>query len=137
MYRKLGYEECTTIGEFTCEAAEEAVALHRIDRDAYSAARRSFLPEGGVVQENENIAYLENMAFFYQGTDFLLCARKENRELHAPEILGNTNAAPGILKALNCRKGTFRTPGGDIPFAMCLPFEEGVRKPTYLGLAFD
>lgn len=137
LYRKLGYEECTTIGEFTCEAAEEATALHRIDRDAYAAARRSFLPEGGVVQENENIAYLENMAFFYQGTDFLLCARQENRELHAPEILGNTNAAPGILKALNCRKGTFRTPGGDIPFAMCLPFEEGVRKPTYLGLAFD
>lgn len=137
MYRKMGYENCTSISEFTCAAGETAAALHRIDRDTYAAARRMFLPEGGVLQENENIAYLENMAFFYQGTDFLLCARKENRELYSPELLGNTEAAPAILKALGCWNGTFRIPGDQTPFAMFLPFRDDVRKPTYLGLAFD
>ena len=137
MYRAMGYMPCTSVSEFTCEASETAAALHRIDRDTYAAARRTFLPEGGVLQENENIAYLENMAFFYQGEDFLLAARLENRELYSPELLGNTAAAPGILKALGCRKGTFRVPGDDIPYAMFLPFADSVRKPTYFGLAFD
>ena len=56
MYRAMGYMPCTSVSEFTCEASETAAALHRIDRDTYAAARRTFLPEGGVLQENENIA---------------------------------------------------------------------------------
>lgn len=137
MYRKLGYRDCTTVSEFSCEAAGEPTALHRVDRDTYAAARRELLPQGSVVQENENIAYLETMAFFYRGDSFLLSARRENRELHCPEFLGDAAAIPGILKALDCDRGHFRTPGKDIPFAMFLPLTENAKKPEYFGFAFD
>lgn len=137
MYRKLGYRDCTTISEFSCEAGEIPASLHRIDRDTYAAARRALLPQGSVLQERENIAYLEMLSFFYQGENFLLAARQENRELYSPELLGDTTAAPGILKALGCRKGTFRTPGPGMPFAMFLPLSEQARAPEYFGLAFD
>ena len=53
------------------------------------------------------------------------------------ELLGNKEAAPGILKALGCMKGRFRTPGKDQPFAMYLPLTETAEKPAYFGLAFD
>ena len=135
-YRRFGYETCTTVSRFTCEAGEEAVALHRIDRDAYGALRRTYLPEDGVVQEAENIAYLENTAFFYAGEDFLLAASREGSRLICPELLGNAEAAPGILKALQCREGSFQTPGGDLPCAMLRPFHEGVQAPGYFGLIF-
>ena len=137
MYEKMGYKTATTVSRFTCEAAAEPVALHRIDRDAYAALRRTYLPEGIMLQENENIAYLEMMAFFYAGEDFLLAASKEGHTLYAPELLGNPNAAPGILTALRCTEGTFQIPGEDIPFAMYLPLSRKAVTPKYFGLAFD
>lgn len=137
MYAKMGYHNCTTIREFSCDAAAEPVALQRIDRDEYAEARISFLPQGGAVQDEESIAYLEMMAFFYRGDGFLLAARKEGSRLYCPELLGNDSAAPGILAALNCAGGTFRTPGGDTPFAMFLPLEPDAKAPSYLGFAFD
>lgn len=137
MYEKMGYETCTTVFRFTCEAGAEPVALRRIDRDTYAELRRTYLPEGGMIQENENIAYLEMMAFFYAGEDFLLAASKEGQTLKAPELLGNADAAPGILAALRCTEGTFQTPGGDIPFAMYLPLSKKAKRPGYFGLVFN
>lgn len=137
MYANMGYRSCTTIREFTCDAGEGPMELHRIDRDEYAALRRSFLPEGGVVQEEENIAYLENTAFFYRGEGVLCAAMNENGKLHCPELLGNAEAAPEILAALKCRSGTFRTPGEGMPFAMFLPLDRDAHAPTYFGLAFD
>lgn len=137
LYAKLGYSECTRINAFSCPAAETPVELHRIDRDEYARLRRTYLPEGGAVQEDENIAYLEMMAFFYAGADFLLAARKDGQTLRGLELLGNTNAAPGILAALDCSDGSFRIPGGETSFAMFLGLTENAEPPTYLGLVFD
>lgn len=137
MYEKMGYTTCTYVSRFTCQAADKPVALHRIDRDEYAALRRTYLPEGSVLQENENIAYMEMMAFFYAGEDFLLAASKEGQSLYAPELLGNPAAAPGILAALRCTEGRFQTVGGDIPFAMYLPLSKKAKTPKYLGLAFN
>lgn len=137
MYAKLGYTPCTTIREFSCEAAETPVAMQRIDRDEYAEARRALLPAGGTVQDGESIAYLETMAFFYRGKDFLVAAGQKNSRLHCPELLGNAEAAPGILAALNCGSGSFRTPGEGVDFAMFLPLEKDIFAPTYFGLAFD
>ena len=136
-YEKFGYKTCTTVSRFTCEAAETAADLHRIDRDTYAALRRTYLPETGVIQEEENIAYLENMAFFYAGEDFVLAASTETGKLYCPELLGNADAAPAIVKALNCAEGTFVTPGKDIPFTMLLPLHDQVEAPDYLGLVFN
>ena len=137
MYSRMGYAPCTCIREFTCEAGTEAAALQRIDRDEYALLRRQLLPRGGALQEEENIAYLEMMAFFYRGEGVLLAARKEGNHLFCPELLGDASAAPGILAALRCAKGTFRTPGGETPFAMFLPLVQDAKAPTYLGFAFE
>lgn len=137
MYAKLGYVPCTTIREFTCDAAAEPVALQRIDREEYAEARSQLLPAGGAVQDEESIAYLEMMAFFYRGENFLLAARKEGSRLICPELLGDISAAPGIVSALHCTTGTFRIPGEGMDFAMFLPLDPDAKAPTYFGLAFD
>lgn len=137
MYEKMGYTTCTYVSRFTCKAGDEPVALRRIDRDEYAALRRTYLPAGSVLQENENIAYMEMMAFFYAGEDFLLAAGKEGQTLYAPELLGNPAAAPGILAALHCTEGQFQTTGNEIPLAMYLPLSKKAKTPKYLGLVFN
>lgn len=137
MYEKMGYETCTSVSRFTCVPSGEPVKLRRIDRDEYAALRRTYLSAGDLIQENENIAYLEMMAFFYAGEDFLLAASKEGQSLYAPELLGNVNSAPGILAALRCTEGTFQTPGNEIPWAMYLPISKKAKRPGYFGFVFN
>ena len=137
LYAKLGYRDCTTVDEFTAQAAAPAETLRRIDRYTYARLRREMLPQGSVIQEDENIAYLETIAFFYQGEDLLVAANSYNGKLRCPELLGDPARAPGILAALNCAEGSFRVPGGDIPFAMFLPLVPWAKEPEYLGLSFD
>ena len=137
MYAKLGYSDCTKVREFSCQAGEEAVEIHRIDREEYARLRRTYLPKNGAIQEEENIAYLEMMAFFYAGDNFLLAARKQGQSLKGLELLGNAEAAPGILAALSCAEGSFRTPGDEKKFAMFHPLVASAVPPAYLGLVFD
>jgi len=137
LYRKYGYETRTTVSRFTCTAGTDPVPLQRIDRDTYAALRRTYLPENAVIQEEENVAYLEMMAFFYAGEDFLLAASTEAGKLTSPEYLGPREKAPQILAALNCTEGTFQTPGEDLPFAMFLKLRPEAKAPGYFGLAFS
>lgn len=137
MYGKMGYETCTWMDDFSCEAGGEPVQLRRIGRDEYAALRREFLPEGGALQEEENIAYLEMMAFFYAGDDFLLAAHKSGKHLYCPELLGNREAGPGIVAALGCTNGHFRSPGNTQPGTMLRKLVENVNPPKYLGLTFE
>ena len=137
MYRGLGYGGCTAIREFVCAAGQEPAALHRIDREEYARLRREFLPQGGVVQEGENLLFLETQAQFYKGMDFLAALVPGEDTLTCPELLGNADAAPGILLALGIPYGTFRTPGMGKPYAMFLPLTEEAVTPRYFGLAFD
>jgi len=136
-YEKLGYTTCTHVHEFPARAGEEAVVLQRIDREEYARLRGQLLPEGSGLEEEESISFLETMAFFYRGENLLLAAHGENGKLWCPELLGDSDSAPGILKALNCAEGHFRTPGDTVPFAMFLPLGKDARPPKHLGLAFD
>lgn len=137
MYAGMGYRSCTTIREFACAAGTEPVPIYRIAPEEYVRLRRTFLPEDGVVQEGENLAFLEKQAEFYTGPGFLLAARQEEDTLLGLELLGSPDAAPGILSALGLAYGKFRTPGQGIPFAMFLPLKETAPVPGYFGLAFD
>lgn len=138
MYASFGYREATTLCETFCAAGDTPASLHRIDREEYARLRRQYLPEGGAIQEGESLRFLETQTSFYRGPKFLLAAREvEENSLFGYELLGSTEAAPGILKALGCSQGTFRTPGTRIPFAMFLPLEENAKSPAYLGFAFD
>lgn len=137
MYAGMGYQPGTTIHEFVCAAGDEPVPMYRIDREEYARLRRIYLPEGGVVQEGENLAFLEKQANFYAGLGFVLAARQEEDHLLGLELLGNSDAAPGILLALGKPYGKFRIPGKGEPFAMFLPLKENAPVPEYFGLAFD
>ena len=139
-YSRMGYASCTRIHEFICVTSDETVRLTQISPAEYASLRRQLLPEGGVIQEKENLDFLITQAALYKGEDFILAARQENSTLICPEILGNTAAAPMITKTLGCKSGKFRTPPNTAensrPFAMYLPFTDE-KAPSYFGLAFD
>lgn len=137
MYRKLGYRDCSSVTEFSCDAAPVSAVVRAIGPAEYARLRREFLPENGVIQEGENLAFLSQQAQFYVGADFLLAAYAEADTLHAMELLGDAQAAPEIVSALGCARGEFRTPGTDKPFAMFHPLKEDAAIPDYFGFAFD
>lgn len=137
MYEKLGYKTTCRIGEFSVTANETKADIRSVDKHEYAILRRKYLPEGGVIQEKESLDLLEATASFYAGTDFLLSARVEKQKLIVNELLGNTFSASGIVAALGCKSGKFRTPHGNIPFAMYRPLDIASPSPKYFGFAFD
>ena len=136
MYRKMGYEDMTGLERFS-SGAGTPVSLEQVDAQQYGALRREWLPENGVAQEGENLRFLETVARFYRGEDFLLCAVKDGDKLIVPELLGNAAAAPGIVAALGCCEGVFSAPGDKEPFAMGLAFAPDFQKPCHFAFAFD
>lgn len=110
-YARMGYRTCTAVREITCTAS----------------------PSDG----RAPTAVLRPMSTFYAGDGFLLAARTEGNTVRGIELLGDTTAAPHIVRALGCETGTFRTPGNENPFAMFFPLQDGVPAPAYFGLAFD
>ncbi len=138
MYERMGYRLRTGLREFTCCVGANAVNVNRIDTQTFARLRRAYLPEAGVVQEGENLAFLQTQAVFYAGEDFLLTARQENGRLIGLELLGNTDAAPGILRALSCHRGAFRVIGKERNFAMYRPLcDTHSCAPSYFAFAFD
>lgn len=136
LYETMGYRTCTTVREFACRPAEQGIELERLDGIAYGKARLQYLPENSVVQEGENLRFLEKTAELYRGEDFLLAASREGERIRGLELLGNTSAAPPVLKTLGCTEGVFRTVGAGRDFAMYLPLD-GAAAPSWFGLAFD
>jgi len=128
MYEAMGYRICSKVTEFSCRSADRPVILQEIDAEEYARLRRQYLPAGSVVQENENLQFLSAITKLYTGDGFLYA--------EDAELLGNTDAAPGILAALGKDSGLFRCPGEEIPFGMYLPLDDNP-APTYFGLAFD
>lgn len=137
MYRKLGYETCTWVEEWDAVCGSHPADLRAIGPGEFAGLRRQLLPFGSVLQEQENLAFLSRQAQFYAGEDFLLTAYTGEGKLTAMELLGNTAAAPGILRALHCRTGHFRCPGQAVPFAMIHPLTGDALIPRYFGFAFD
>lgn len=135
LYQGMGYMPCCSAREFTCAPGPEAAPLRRIGAAEYGALRRGLLPKGGVRQEGENLTFLEAWTELYAGPDFLLAARRKGDTLNGLELLGDPAAAPGILRALDCRTGTFRLPGPGENFAMYRPLTPGP-VPTYFGFDF-
>ncbi|MDO5544233.1 MAG: GNAT family N-acetyltransferase [Eubacteriales bacterium] len=131
MYGKMGYANFGGIRELSVQA-EGSVPIRQISPSEYSALRRGYLPMGGVVQEDGAVEYLAAGAELYAGMDFLLAAEGG----FGMELLGNSDAAPGIVSALGLDEGTFRIPG-DKPFAMYHSLTGENWMPGYFGLAFE
>jgi len=137
LYEGAEYEACTKISEIKCCAEDMNLSIYEISKKEFTTLRLGFLPKNSVVQEKENLDYLSTQAKFYKGDNFLLVATIENENLFGVELLGDTSVAPGILHALSCKDGTFRTPGKDKEFAMFHKLAEDAVEPEYLGFAFD
>lgn len=137
MYGNFGYRDCTTIREFVCAAGDIPAPMHRIDREEFARRRQSLAPAGTVLQEDENLLYLERQAAFYTGMGFLAVVHQEGDALFCPEILGNPDMAPRILRSLGASYGTFRCPGTGEKFAMFLPLRADAIPPAHFAFAFD
>ena len=119
-----------------CFKANETVELKQISSGEYNSLRKSYLPFGSVIQENETSDFLAAFSSFYSGKDFIVCVKEQNGVLYASEILGNTKNAPKILASLGYEQGIFRGVGNQRPFTMICKFEE-IQTPTYFGHALD
>ena len=137
MYRKMGYEDCTKIGELVCGAGESAAEIRSVGPEEYAALRRKLLPKGGVLQEGIQLPFLASQAQLFAGEDFLLAAWLDGNSLHGMELLGDPDHAPGILKALGCKEGKFQIHGDEKPFAMLHRLTEEAVIPAYFGFSFD
>lgn len=137
MYARMGFESCTTVSEFLCAPEIPAAAIHKIDAATYARTRQILLPKGSVIQEGENLAFLETQATFYSGPGCLAAVTINGEKLHCHELLGDAAAAPQILTALGLSMGFFRCPGKGKPFAMLHPLTGDCPVPAYFGLAFD
>ena len=132
-YGGMGYENCGGVTEFDAEATEP-LPLRKLDKDEYATLRRQYLPEGGVVQDGVNLDFLSCWATYYQAPNALLAATQEDGKLMILELLGDLQAAGGIVAALGANCGTFRAPG-DTPFAMHRPLNHNI-PPKYFGFCF-
>lgn len=141
LYSSMGYQTCTTVTEFVSAGAADEVQLRRISAGEYAQQRAellSYLEEGAVLQEGENLSFLATQANFYAGHNFLLAARPQGTMLVGLELLGDAQWAPGIVQTLGYTMGSFRTRGAGKPFAMYRPLPGStMAMPTYFGLAFD
>lgn len=135
-YSSMGYQTAGYVHPFDAVRADPPTAITQIGAQEYAALRRQYLPADGIRQEGENLSFLQTQAQLYKGDDFLLAAVMDGPRLWGMELLGNAQAAGGILTALGADAGHFRTPGGRTPFAMFLPFG-AFPPPAYFGLAFD
>lgn len=114
MYGNMGYRFFGGREEVT--GIVETGKLTRVETPRYAALRRSLLPPGGVIQEGENLSFLEGLADFYAGDDEVLAVSKEDGE---------------IIERLEKGKAL----GGEEPFAMCKPFGDN-KAPAYFGFSF-
>ena len=56
-YERMGYSVCCHIGELSCPASHSGIGLKKISAAEYGRLRGELLPEGGVIQENENLDF--------------------------------------------------------------------------------
>lgn len=134
MYEKMGYRYVCYRKVWTAQAGESSAALTEISAGEFGSLREKYLPENAVSQTGTNLTFLRGQANLFRGEDFLLAA--ETKPFRGIELLGNSEAAPGILRALGEKEGIFSTVGNETPFAMYHALQPGP-EPTYFGLAFD
>ncbi len=136
MYEKMGFKKFGGVTETEYRASSEKVAVREIGAEEYLHLRNVYLPQGGVVQEGENIDFLAARTHLYAGDDFVL-SFVPGIGGFIVELLGNTKKSPEIICALGREKLVVRTPGMGRDFAMYHALDKNFSAPTYFGLPFD
>ena len=136
-YEKIGYQTCTTIRKFECEANAEELLLLPVTKEEYAGLRKILLPPNSIIQEKENLDFLSTQSNFYIGPGILFTVCQQEDMLSVIELLGDVSKAPSIVHTLGYKKGTFRTPGKSTPFTMYYPLQNRSTPPSYFAFAFD
>lgn len=137
MYKKLGFECCTTVDRVEIAAGEILTDVKEIGIETYAALRRRMLPEGGVLQEGEILHFLASQYHFWTGADWLATGQIYDGKLVCQEFLGDRDAADGLVRALGVSAGVFRMEGKTMPFAYLLPLHSSCERPAYFALALN
>ena len=127
-YERFGFRAASTVRE-TKIGAGESIPIRKLTVSEYAAARRELLPANGLLQEGACLDVLSGYADFYAAGGAVAAVSGEM----ILELLGDEDAAPGLIAALGLESATVRMPGKGRPFAMALGTGEGL----YLGLALD
>lgn len=127
-YERFGFRAVSTIREMEIGSGE-ALPIRRLTVSEYAAARRTLLPERGLLQEGPCLDLLSGYAEFYAAGEIVAAVTGDT----VWELLGDEAAAPGLIAALGLKSATVRMPGPGRPFAMAL----GGTGECYLGLALD
>ena len=134
-YENMGYRTFGGMEQFSVQAAAPSADLQKLSPSQYASLRATYLPEGGVLQDDVTLDFLQTQAGFYAGEDCLFVAAEDDGSLFCPEFFGNRLVCSQILTALGKPCGLFRTPGEN-KFAMYLPLTPDA-PPSYFGLALD
>lgn len=131
--------------------------IRQISASEYASLRKEFLPQESVLQEKENLLFLQTQLHFYSGENFLAAITITDQTLYCPELLytecsdttiftsehpTQTNPSKHIMNRLlsyfDCTNGIFCSPGDSFPFAMYYPLDDSIQKaPNYFAFAFD
>ncbi len=139
-YERLGYVTFSSVSEELVCASSEKIDLERIDSKEYGTLRKKMLPEHSVIQEGENLAFLNILADLYKCNGAMFAVQKGNdtETLRVVELFGDVSLVPRIVSTLGYKNGSIRTIGKERDFAMCLTFGEyKANLPKYFGIAFD
>ena len=137
-YKRMGYTTCAHNSILSTTATDEPIEMHPLSSAEYAALRPHFLPKQSVLQEGENLLFLERLADFWVGDGILLAVRKDTDSLFGLELLGDLSLAPHIARTLGFKTAEFRTVGQDTPFAMFRSLEDSpLSLPSYFAFAFD
>lgn len=137
MYRKMGFSDCGRVSSFTAPPEDVPISLRRLTVGEYAARQRQLLSPGAIIQEGQNLDFLASYALFFEGDDWLAAITIGEGRLICHELLGNPDAAYGLVAAFGCREGSFRIPGEELPFAQYRKLRPDCTEPSYFGLAFD
>lgn len=142
-YEKMGYQTCAFRNEIMVKEDRlyafetDEIHMQELSKAEFAKLRPKFLPADAVLQEQENLDFLETQATFYAGDDFLLTAQQNESHLQGIEFLGDASVLPSILKTLDCTSGVFHTIGDEKPCGMYYAFIDNSPMPSYLGFTFE
>ena len=134
-YEKRGYFPLGTVTESLVKA-RGSLSAEVADADSYGAKRASLLPEGGVVQEGENIAFLAIFSQFLIGASFAAAVSRDGSRIL--EFVGDPACIPGLVALLGQKETPARYPGEGRILTMVRMFRgKALPCPFYFGLPFD
>lgn len=137
MYAKMGYRGFCPMEKKTVLPGGPAAKAERLSPEMYEQLRAERLPQGGVLQGQDALAFYDTYGGFYCSGDSLFCAARENDTLYIQEFLGDPRELPGIVAALGCSAAQVRLPGGEKYFAMYRSFTQENILPSYFGIPLD